>query len=54
VAAKSAIFGDVPAGGVMSGHPARANRQFLRAQAALYRLAPLVTRIERLVERADG
>ena len=54
VAAKSAIFGDVPAGGVMSGHPARANRQFLRAQAALYRLAPLVTQIERLVERADG
>ena len=54
VAAKSAVFGDVPAGGVMSGHPARANRQFLRAQAALYRLAPLVTSLERLAGQGDA
>jgi UDP-3-O-[3-hydroxymyristoyl] glucosamine N-acyltransferase len=54
IAAKSAVFGDVDAGAVMSGHPARANRQFLRAQAALYRLAPLLTRLERLAEPADG
>jgi hypothetical protein len=39
---------------VISGHPARSNRQFLRAQAALYRLTPLVTRLERLAEPADG
>ena len=53
VAAKSAVFGDVEAGAVISGHPARANRQFLRAQAALYRLTPLLTRLERLAEPLD-
>ena len=53
IAAKSAIFGDVPAGTSFSGHPARPHRQFLRAQAALYRLAPIVDDLERLVpERA--
>ena len=49
IAAKSAVFGDVPAGASFSGHPARPHRQFLRAQAALYRLTPLVTEIEKLV-----
>jgi UDP-3-O-[3-hydroxymyristoyl] glucosamine N-acyltransferase len=49
IAAKSAVFGDVPAGASMSGHPARAHRQFLRAQAAMYRLAPIVDELERLV-----
>ncbi len=49
VAAKSAVFGDVPAGASFSGHPARPHRQFLRAQAALYRLAPIVSGLERLV-----
>jgi UDP-3-O-[3-hydroxymyristoyl] glucosamine N-acyltransferase len=49
IAAKSAIFGDVPAGASFSGHPARPHRQFLRAQAAMYRLAPIVDELERLV-----
>jgi UDP-3-O-[3-hydroxymyristoyl] glucosamine N-acyltransferase len=54
IAAKSAVFGDVPSGASFSGHPARPHRQFLRAQAALYRLAPLITEVERLVgERTD-
>jgi UDP-3-O-[3-hydroxymyristoyl] glucosamine N-acyltransferase len=53
IAAKSAVFGDVPPGAVMSGHPARSNRQFLRAQAALYRLTPLLSRLERLAESGD-
>jgi UDP-3-O-[3-hydroxymyristoyl] glucosamine N-acyltransferase len=53
IAAKSAIFGDVPAGTSFSGHPARPHRQFLRAQAAMYRLASIVDDLERLVpERA--
>jgi UDP-3-O-[3-hydroxymyristoyl] glucosamine N-acyltransferase len=53
IAAKSAIFGDVPAGASFSGHPARPHRQFLRAQAAMYRLAPIVDELEALVpERA--
>ncbi len=49
IAAKSAIFGDVPAGASFSGHPARPHRQFLRAQAAMYRLAPIVDELERSV-----
>lgn len=53
IAAKSAIFGDVPTGASFSGHPARPHRQFLRAQAAMYRLAAIVDELERLVpERA--
>jgi UDP-3-O-[3-hydroxymyristoyl] glucosamine N-acyltransferase len=53
IAAKSAIFGDVPAGASFSGHPARPHRQFLRAQAAMYRIAPIVDELEQLVsERA--
>jgi UDP-3-O-[3-hydroxymyristoyl] glucosamine N-acyltransferase len=48
VAAKSAVIGNVPAGSVYSGNPARPNRQVLRAQAALYRLAPIVGELERL------
>jgi UDP-3-O-[3-hydroxymyristoyl] glucosamine N-acyltransferase len=49
VAAKSAVFGDVEPGVSVSGHPARPHRQFLRAQAALYRLAPIIAELERLV-----
>ncbi len=49
VAAKSAVIGNVPAGSVYSGHPARPNRQVLRAQAALNRLAPIVGELESLV-----
>jgi UDP-3-O-[3-hydroxymyristoyl] glucosamine N-acyltransferase len=49
VAAKSAVFGDIEPGAVMSGHPARPHRQFLRAQAALYRLAPIISEVERVV-----
>ncbi len=55
IAAKSAIFGDVPPGASFSGHPARPHRQFLRAQAAMYRLAPIVDELEELIpERARG
>jgi UDP-3-O-[3-hydroxymyristoyl] glucosamine N-acyltransferase len=49
VAAKSAVIGNVPADSVLSGNPARPNRQVLRAQAALYRLAPIVGELENLV-----
>jgi UDP-3-O-[3-hydroxymyristoyl] glucosamine N-acyltransferase len=48
VAAKSAVIGNVPADSVLSGNPARPNRQVLRAQAALYRLAPIVGELEAL------
>ncbi len=51
IAAKSAIFGDVPPGASFSGHPARPHRQFLRAQAAMYRLAPIVDELEELAPK---
>ena len=56
IAAKSAVFGDVPARATVSGHPARPHIQYLRAQAALYRLAPIITDLERLVHQSkrDG
>ncbi|HEU5040868.1 MAG TPA: UDP-3-O-(3-hydroxymyristoyl)glucosamine N-acyltransferase [Gemmatimonadales bacterium] len=54
VAAKSAVFGDVAPGISISGHPARPHRQFLRAQAALYRLAPIIDEVERLVAARGG
>jgi UDP-3-O-[3-hydroxymyristoyl] glucosamine N-acyltransferase len=54
IAAKSAIFGDVPPGASFSGHPARPHRQFLRAQAAMYRLAPIVDELEQLVPRHNS
>jgi UDP-3-O-[3-hydroxymyristoyl] glucosamine N-acyltransferase len=54
VAAKSAVFGDIPAGASFSGHPARPHRQFLRAQAALYRVSPIISELERLVAPEGG
>jgi UDP-3-O-[3-hydroxymyristoyl] glucosamine N-acyltransferase len=51
VAAKAGVFGDVPAGQVYSGYPARPHREALRAQAALARLPKLVERL-RALERA--
>lgn len=53
IAAKSAVFGDIPPGAAFSGHPARPHRQFLRAQAALYRVAPIISELERLVPGAS-
>jgi UDP-3-O-[3-hydroxymyristoyl] glucosamine N-acyltransferase len=50
VGAKSVVFGpgEVPPDSVVSGYPARPHRAFLRAQAALYRLADLVEPLETL------
>ncbi|MDB4907977.1 MAG: UDP-3-O-[3-hydroxymyristoyl] glucosamine N-acyltransferase [Gemmatimonadetes bacterium] len=53
VAGQSGVFGDVPAGETWSGYPARPHRESLRAQAALWKLTPLVRRITELLER-DG
>jgi UDP-3-O-[3-hydroxymyristoyl] glucosamine N-acyltransferase len=53
IAAKSAVFGDVPAGASFSGHPARPHRQFLRAQAALYRLPPIIAALEGLAGKGN-
>jgi UDP-3-O-[3-hydroxymyristoyl] glucosamine N-acyltransferase len=47
LSAKCVVFGPgvVPAGEVVGGYPARPHRAFLRAQAALYRLAPLADQL---------
>lgn len=56
VGAKSAVVSDVPSGMAVSGFPARPHREFLRAQAALYRLAPYAQALEALInkERSNG
>ena len=57
IAAQAGVFGDVPAGETWSGYPARPHRESLRASAALFKLAGMIKRIERLLseqaERAE-
>jgi UDP-3-O-[3-hydroxymyristoyl] glucosamine N-acyltransferase len=47
------VIGDIEAGDTVSGYPARPHREFLRAQAALYRLAPIIDHLEALARAAD-
>ncbi|MEP6590745.1 MAG: UDP-3-O-(3-hydroxymyristoyl)glucosamine N-acyltransferase [Gemmatimonadota bacterium] len=55
VGAKSAVISSVEAGMSVSGYPARPHREFLKALAALYRLAPHHDALERLAaERRDA
>jgi UDP-3-O-[3-hydroxymyristoyl] glucosamine N-acyltransferase len=54
VAAQAGVFGDVPSGETWSGYPARPHWEALRAQAALFRLAPLLKRIGRLLDEKDA
>jgi UDP-3-O-[3-hydroxymyristoyl] glucosamine N-acyltransferase len=53
VGAKSGVISRVPDGADVSGFPARPHREFLRAQAAMYRLARITDELELLV-RGDG
>jgi UDP-3-O-[3-hydroxymyristoyl] glucosamine N-acyltransferase len=48
--AQAGVFGDVPAGETWSGYPARPHRESLRASAALFKLAGMIKRLERLLE----
>lgn len=50
LAAQAGVFGDVPPGETWSGYPARPHKESLRAQAALFRLAPLMRRLEKLLD----
>jgi UDP-3-O-[3-hydroxymyristoyl] glucosamine N-acyltransferase len=52
VAAQAGVFGDIPAGETWSGYPARPHKVALRAQAALFRLAPLMRQLEKLLNSA--
>ncbi len=51
--AQAGVIRDVPAGASVSGYPAREHREYLRAQAALYRLARIVDELEGLVQQSD-
>ena len=53
VAAQSGVFGDVPAGETWSGYPARPHRESLRASAALFKLAGMIKRLERLLAERE-
>jgi len=48
--AQAGVFGDIPAGETWSGYPARPHRDSLRASAALFRLAGMMRRLEKLLE----
>ena len=49
LAAQAGVFGDVPAGETWSGYPARPHREALRASGALFKLAGMMRRIEKLL-----
>ncbi|GAC1685066.1 MAG: UDP-3-O-(3-hydroxymyristoyl)glucosamine N-acyltransferase [Gemmatimonadaceae bacterium] len=54
VGGQSGVFGDVPAGESWSGYPARPHGEALRAQAALFKMAGLMRRLERLLDREES
>ena len=51
--AQAGVFGDVPAGETWSGYPARPHRESLRASAALFKLAGMIKRLERLLAERE-
>jgi UDP-3-O-[3-hydroxymyristoyl] glucosamine N-acyltransferase len=53
VAARSGVWGDVPPGTLVSGHPARPHREQLRAQAAAARLGETTARVRELERRLE-
>ena len=51
LAAQAGVFGDIPPDETWSGYPARPHKESLRASAALFRLAGIIKKLERMVER---
>ena len=49
IGAKSGVISPVPAGSDWTGYPARPHREWLRAQAGMYRLAKITDELEALV-----
>jgi UDP-3-O-[3-hydroxymyristoyl] glucosamine N-acyltransferase len=54
VLVQAGIIADIPAGATVSGYPARPHREYLRAQAVLYRLMTIVDELEDLVQAKHG
>jgi UDP-3-O-[3-hydroxymyristoyl] glucosamine N-acyltransferase len=54
IGGQSGVFGDVPPGESWSGYPARPHREALKAQATVFRMAGLLKRLERLLERESS
>lgn len=54
VGAKSGVISSVPDRTDVSGFPARPHREFLRAQASMYRLAKITDQLEELVRTRSG
>ena len=54
IGAKSGVISAVPDDTDVSGFPARPHREFLRAQAALYRLARVSAKLEELIGEREG
>jgi UDP-3-O-[3-hydroxymyristoyl] glucosamine N-acyltransferase len=54
IGAQAGVFGDVPAGESWSGYPARPHRESLRASAALFKLAGMMRRLEKLLENTES
>lgn len=54
VGAQAGVIGDVPAGETWSGYPARPHREALRAQSALFKLAGMMRRLEKLLGGSDS
>ena len=54
IAAQAGVFGDVPAGETWSGYPARPHKESLRASAALFKLAGMMRRLEKLLEEPES
>lgn len=50
IAGQAGVFGDVPPGESWSGYPARPHRESLRATGALFKLAGMMRRLEKLLE----
>jgi UDP-3-O-[3-hydroxymyristoyl] glucosamine N-acyltransferase len=50
IAGQAGVFGDVPPGESWSGYPARPHRESLRATGALFKLAGMLKKIEKLLE----
>lgn len=54
IAGQAGVFGDVPAGAIYSGYPARPHKEALRAQAALFRLPETLKKLRALERRLAG